>query len=276
MQFEPGIHQLTIGRQPFAGFPTPNSFMVVGKDSSILIDAGYDNEDDHRERMAYIESLGAPPVSELIITHRHPDHGGGAAAIHAATGAALTCHPLDREVIERDRLQGRAPIAADVHGGEVRDLGGLTVEIHHAPGHTPGCLALYVPERGALFATDTVMGMSTTVLRPPEGDLRAYANTLAHFQQIGAKTIYGGHGEPIADPAKRLDQLVRHREQREQDLLRVLGEGTYTVLEIREIMYTGLPEVRWALAEDQLRTGIAKLIEDGAAREEGDRYTLAR
>jgi ribonuclease/clavin/mitogillin len=275
MQLEPGIHQLTIGREPFAGFPTPNSFMVVGNDTSILIDAGWDNADDHSERMAYIESLGAPPVSELIITHRHPDHGGGAAAIHEATGAALTCHPLDRQVIESDRLQGRAPIAADVLGGEVRDLGGLTIEILHAPGHTPGCLALYVPERGALFATDTVMAMSTTVLRPPEGNLRAYATTLESFQQIGAKTIYGGHGDPVADPAKRLDQLVRHREQREQELMRVLGEGTYTVREIREIIYTGLPEVRWLLAEDQLRTGIDKLIEDGAARADGDRFTLA-
>jgi ribonuclease/clavin/mitogillin len=275
MQLESGIHQLTIGREPFAGFPTPNAFLVVGNDTSVLIDAGWDDEDDHRARMAYIESLGAPPISELIITHRHPDHGGGAAHIHQATGAALTCHPLDREVIERDRLRGRAPIASELHGGEVRDLGGLTIEIHHGPGHTPGCLALYVPERGALFATDTVMGISTTILRPEEGNLRDYASTLELFQRIGPKTIYSGHGGPITDPARRLDQLTRHREQREQELLRVLGEGTHTVREIRETIYVGLPEVRWELAEAQLRTGINKLIEDGAARAEGDRYTVA-
>jgi endoribonuclease LACTB2 len=275
MQLEPGIHQLTIGREPFAGFPTPNAFLVFGSETSILIDAGWDNEDDHKERMATIEALGAPPVSELIITHRHPDHGGGAAHIHAATGAALTCHPLDREVIERDRLQGRAPIASELHGGETRDLGGLTIEVYHGPGHTPGCLALYIPERGALFATDTVMGVSTTILRPEEGNLRDYAKTLELFQKIAPRVIYSGHGGPIEDPAKRLDQLTRHREQREQELVRVLGEGIYTVREIRETIYTGLPEVRWELAEAQLRTGINKLIDDGAARAEGDRFTLA-
>lgn len=275
MELEPGIHQLTIGREPFAGFATPNSFLVVGNDTSLLIDAGWDNEDDHRERMAYIEALDAPPVSELIITHRHPDHGGGAAHIHQATNAALTCHPLDREVIERERLQGRAPIAYEVLGGEVRDLGGLTIEIHHGPGHTAGCLALYIPERGALFATDTVMGISTTILRPEEGNLRDYANTLELFKRIAPKTIYSGHGAPIDDPAKRLDQLSRHREQREQELFRVLGEGTYTVHEIRETMYSGLPEVRWDLAEAQLRTALNKLIEDGAAKVEGERFTVA-
>ena len=273
MQLEPGIHQLTIGREPFAGFPPPNSFLVVGKDSSVLIDAGWDDEDDHRARMAYIEFVGAPPISELIITHRHPDHGGGAAHMHQATGAALTCHPLDREVIERDRLRGRAPIASELKGGETRYLGGLTIEIHHGPGHTPGCLAIYVPERGALFATDTVMGISTTVLRPGEGNLRDYVSTLELFQRIGPKTIYSGHGGPITDPARRLNHLARHREQREQDLLRVLEQGTHTVGEIREKMYEGLAEVRWELAEAQLRTGINKLIDDGAARAEGDRYT---
>jgi endoribonuclease LACTB2 len=275
MQLEPGIHQLTIGREPFAGFPPPNAFVVAGRDTSILIDAGWDNADDHQERMAYLETLDIPPASELIITHRHPDHGGGAAAFHEATGATLTCHPLDREVIERDRLQGRAPITTEVVGGETRDLGGLTIEIVHGPGHTAGCLALYVPERGALFATDTVMGVSTTILRPEEGDLRDYATTLELFKKIAPKTIYSGHGGPIADPAKRLDQLTRHRQEREQELVRVLGEGSHTVREIRESIYSGLPEVRWELAEAQLRTGINKLIADGAARADGDRFTLA-
>lgn len=273
MQLEPGIHQLAIGREPFSGFPPPNAFLLVGNNASILIDAGWDNQDDHRQRMAYIESLNAPPLSELIITHRHADHGGGAAYIHESTGAKLTCHPLDREVIERDRLQGRAFIASEVSGGEVRDIGGLTIEIHHGPGHTPGCLALYVPERGALFATDSVMGVSTTILRPEEGNLRDYASTLSLFQQIGPKTIYPGHGDPVTDPAKRLDQLVRHRENRERELRRMLGNGLHTVHEIRESIYSGLPEVRWELAEAQLRTGINKLIEDGVARADGDRYT---
>lgn len=274
MQFEPGIHQLTHGRGPFAGFPAPNAFLVAGRERSLLVDAGWDWAEDHAERMQAIAEANVAPVDELIITHFHPDHAGGAALFHHATGAQLSCHALDRLVIEQDRLKERAPIAESLSGGETRDLGGLTVKVIHAPGHTPGCLALYIPERRALIATDTVMAMSTTVLRPGEGDLRAYADTLHRFLDLESKTIYGGHGAPIDDPAKRLRELIDHRIQRERELLTALVEPQ-TVRELREAIYVGLPKVRHDLAEAQLLTGLRKLIADGAAREDDGRYALA-
>jgi glyoxylase-like metal-dependent hydrolase (beta-lactamase superfamily II) len=275
MELEPGIRQMTIGREPFKGFPPPNAFLVSGTDASLLIDAGYDSEEDHRERMAYIAEAGVPPIVELMITHRHSDHGGGAALYHQATGVPLTCHPLDREAIEEQRLDGRAPIAGELNDGDVRDLGGLTVEVVYAPGHTVGCLALYIRELSALITTDTVMQISTTVLRPGEGNLRDYVRTLQRFQEIAPKTMYAGHGRPSTDPAARLQQLIDHRAEREQQLFDALRISSKTVPEIRAILYVGLEQARVALAEDQVRTGIAKLIEDGAVRTEGDHYALA-
>ena len=275
MEIEPGIRQMTIGREPFKGFPPPNAFLVYGSDASVLVDVGYDSEEDHRERMAYIADAGVPPVVELMITHRHPDHGGGAALYHQATGVPLTCHPLDREAIEKQRLEGRASIAGELNDGDVRDLGGVTVEVVHAPGHTPGCLAVYVRELGALITTDTVMQVSTTVLRPGEGNLPDYIRTLHRFQEIAPKTMYAGHGRPSTDPPARLRELIAHREERERQLIDALAGGPKTVPEIRAILYVGLDESRVALAEDQLRTGIAKLIEDGAVRAEDDHYALA-
>ncbi|MDA1035464.1 MAG: MBL fold metallo-hydrolase, partial [Chloroflexi bacterium] len=122
MEIEPGIHQMTIGREPFKGFPPPNAFLVYGRDASVLVDAGYDDAEDHRERLAYVADAGVPPVVELMITHRHPDHGGGAALYHQATAVPLTCHPLDREAIEKQRLGGSASIAGELNDGDVRDL----------------------------------------------------------------------------------------------------------------------------------------------------------
>ena len=122
MEIEPGIRQMTIGREPFKGFPPPNAFLVYGSDASVLVDVGYDSEDDHRERMAYIADAGVPPVVELMITHRHPDHGGGAALYHQATGVPLTCHRLDREAIEKQRLEGRASIAGELCGVTEDDI----------------------------------------------------------------------------------------------------------------------------------------------------------
>ena len=80
MELEPGIHQLTHGGRPIPIIPPPNAFLVVGAKASVLIDSGYDSEEDHAARMAYLNRAGAPPLSEVLITHRHGDHAGGAAA----------------------------------------------------------------------------------------------------------------------------------------------------------------------------------------------------
>ncbi len=276
MELEPGIHQLTIGRDPLPGFPAPNSFLVFGDDASVLIDAGWENDDDHRARADYLREVNAPPVAEIIITHRHPDHGGGALHMHRHTGAPIACHPNDREAIERDRLHGEAEVAAELRGGERRDLGGLTVEALFAPGHTMGSLALYVPERGALFTSDTVMGVSTTAINPRDGSLSQYMRTLDLFREIGARVMYAGHGEPVRDPARRLDALIRHRRERESAILKELEGNPLTAAELRARIYVGLPQSREPLAERQIVTTLIKLADDQAVVEDEDgRYALA-
>ncbi len=273
-EMEPGIHRLTIGREPFKGFPPPNAFLVHGSDASVLIDAGWDAPEDHEARIACLQRVSAPPLREIIITHRHPDHGGGALHVHTATGAPMGCHPLEREVIERDRFGGHARISHDLHGGEIRELGGLSLHVLFAPGHTAGCLAVYVPERGELFTTDTVMAVSTTVIRPGEGSLTAYSRTLEMFQALDVRVMYPGHGGPVNDPAARLGLLIEHRKRREEELLAALAKGPQTVPALRQAIYTGLPESRERLAEEQVLTGLNKLIDEGLVRAEDGRYAL--
>ena len=275
MEREPGIHQLTIGREPFKGFPPPNSYLVFGTDASVLIDAGWEDGVDHDARVAYLREVGPPPITDIIVTHRHPDHGGGALALHRSTGAPLSAHDLEREAIERERFHGEGHITRELHGGESLDLGGLTLDVLFAPGHTAGCLALYARERGALFTTDTVMGVSTTLVRPGEGSLADYGRTLELFGSVGAATMYTGHGGPITDPASRLRALVEHRKRREAELLDLLAGGPLTVAELRKAVYTGLPESRERLAEQQVTSGLNKLLDEGAVRADGDRWTLA-
>ena len=78
----------------------------------------------------------------------------------------IACHEKDQEVIERDRLNSEIKIASSLNGGEVRDLGGINLELIHAPGHTFGCLAIYIPDRQVLFTTETFMDISTTIINP--------------------------------------------------------------------------------------------------------------
>ena len=275
MELEPGIHQLTIGREPFKGFPPPNSYLVFGTDASVLIDAGWDDAADHEARTAYLRQVGPPPLAAIIITHRHPDHGGGALALHRSTGAPLASHALEREAIERDRFGGEGRITRELQDGEELELGGLTLEVVHAPGHTPGCIALFARERGAVFTTDTVMGVSTTFIRPGEGSLADYGRTLERLRSIGAATMYAGHGGPITDPEARLQALIGHRRRRETELLDALADGPRTVQELRKAIYTGLPEPRERLADQQVVSGLHKLRDDGHVRADGDRWARA-
>lgn len=275
MELEPGIHQLTFGREPLPGFPPPNAFLVFGSESAVLIDAGWESEDDHRARAAYIREVNAPPISEIIVTHRHPDHAGGALHTHRETGAPIACHPNDREAIEQERLHGEAAVAREMRDGDKRDLGGISLEAVFTPGHTAGCIALFSPERKALFTSDTVMAVSTTSIAPQDGDLAAYMSTLRLLQDVDARIMYTGHGGPVRDPPRRLEALIRHREERERAILDALRDGPLTPAELRVRIYKGLPEARERLAERQLVTTLVKLIADGAAAaEEGDRYAL--
>ncbi|MBM3939541.1 MAG: MBL fold metallo-hydrolase [SAR202 cluster bacterium] len=275
MELEPGIHQLTFGREPFAGFPSPNAFLVCGTRVSVLIDAGWDDERDHQARMAYMRQVGAPPVAQLLVTHRHADHAGGALRMRAATGSPIAAHALDKDAIERERFAGRGEVDLLLKEGDSIPLGGLTLHVLFTPGHTAGCLAAYLPERGALFTTDTVMGISTTVVRPNEGDLGQYAEALDALLAIGAKTLYAGHGPAVRDPEARIRTLMRHRQEREEQLLAALASGPASVPGLRERIYGELSAARVPLAEAQVQSGLAKLVRERRAKATDDGYVLA-
>ena len=270
MELEPGIHQMTFGKEPLPGFPAPNSYLVFGSDTATLIDTGWENNDDHLSRMAYIRQINAPPISEIIITHRHPDHGGGALHLHQELKAPLACHEKDLEIIEKDRLHNQLKITSSLKGGELRNLGGIQLQLLHAPGHTFGCLAIYIPERDALFTTDTVMGVSTTSINPNDGSLSEYMQTLELFQGIDPRIMYTGHGRPITRPRERLEKLIEHRIQREASILRELKQKPLSSSELSNVIYKGLPSTRKPLAERQIITTLAKLLDDGVVTKYSD------
>lgn len=275
MEIEPGIHQLAHGREPLPGFPPPNCFILVGDNATLLVDAGWSNPEDDAARFDYLQKLNAPPVTEMLITHRHPDHGGGALALARATGAPISAHTLEIPFIEKDRFAGKAKVDRELTGGERYDLGGLTAEVVLAPGHTMGCLAVLIPERNSLITTDTVMGVSTTVIRPQEGSLADYERTLDKFAALNTSILFTGHGSPVRDPAARLKALSDHRRRREEELLKALSSEPRSIEELRKTIYIGLPQAREKLAEAQVETGLRKLLDEGRARQETDLYTLA-
>lgn len=273
MEVEPGIHQLAHGRQPF-GIPSPNVYLVQGRDASMFVDSGWDNEDDHVARMAYLKDVGGPPLTGVLITHRHGDHAGGALRIHRDTGAPTSAHRLDQEAIERDRFGGEATLDTLLEGGESYDLGGLTLQVVHAPGHTMGSLAVLIPERNAMLSADTVLGVTTTLVRPSEGDLGLYVETLAMLRDLKPRVIYPGHGGPLTDPAGRIQELIDHRKHREEQILAELATAPKSIEQLFQTIYPDLPEERQRIASEQIQSHLNKLIHEGRVAPEREVYAL--
>lgn len=273
MEVERGVHQMAHGRQPF-GIPSPNVYLVQGRRASMLIDSGYDEAKDHAARMAYVRSAGGPPIMGILVTHRHRDHAGGAVQLRRDTDAPILAHHLDREAIERERFQGEAQVDEELRGGETFDLGGLTLEVIHVPGHTMGSVAVLLRERNALLSADTVLGVTTTLVRPGEGDLRLYVESVARLRDVAPRVIYPGHGGPVTDPVARMEELIEHRRRREEQVLAQLAMGACTVTDIRDALYADIPESRLAIAAEQVQSNLDKLLAEGRVTAADGAYGL--
>ena len=227
MEIEDGIHQLAFGRSNASGIGCPNAFLVCGRTAVVFLDTGWPDDSDHHRRMDYMSEAGVSSPSHIVMLHRHHDHAGGALRLHQDTGARLACHELDRPAIEEQLLLGKARVEDLITEGDRFDLGGITIEFFHAPGHTLGSLAAYIPERRALFTTDTVLSTSPTAVGD-RGDMGSYMQTLDKLQLLDAARIFPGHGPVVEDAPGRLRDLIEHRKQRENELLEAIDGGART------------------------------------------------
>ncbi|MFQ5860009.1 MAG: MBL fold metallo-hydrolase [Dehalococcoidia bacterium] len=262
MELAPGIHRITVGEAPGPGLFPPNSYLVTGSETAVMIDSGWDREGHIQARLDYWAQLGRPRLASIILTHRHPDHVGGAAAIGKATGATIVAHPEERAPVE-ERMNGAARVGRLASDGETLELGGLTLELIHSPGHTRGSLSVFVRERQALFTGDNVMGAGTSVIEPEEGDLGLYLQSLERLLRYPVAVIYPGHGPVVSDAQAKLQGLIQHRQEREQQVIVLLREGSRTVDQLLAAIYPELDNHLHHLARNQVRSHLLKLAQEG-------------
>ena len=239
------LHPLV--RRVLADNPSPftywgtQTYLVGDNDGVAVIDPGPDLE-PHID--AVIKALGGVPAIALVCTHTHRDHSPATRALKQRTGAPIIgCAPL-----ALDDSGPRADAAFDVDYVPDRVLGdgeaiggkGWTLKAVATPGHTSNHLCFALPEANALFTGDHVMGWSTTVVSPPDGDMAAYMASLDLLMQRDDAIYYPAHGEPIEQPQRFVRGLAGHRKHREGQILRLLDEGERVIPNLVEKMYVGI------------------------------------
>jgi glyoxylase-like metal-dependent hydrolase (beta-lactamase superfamily II) len=144
-------HLVTSGTVQLDGgsWAVDNNVWLIGDDREVMvIDAAHDAD-------AIAAAIGGRRLVAIVCTHAHNDHVGAAPALATRTGAPVLLHPAD-EVLWKSAHTPRVPGYWDLIDGEDLTVAGITLQVLHTPGHSPGSVCLYAPDLGALFAGDTL------------------------------------------------------------------------------------------------------------------------
>ncbi len=251
---------------------------IVGRGRAAVIDPGPLVE-AHQD--ALTAALVDDEVTHIFVTHCHADHSPLAAWLHEQTGAprlAFGPHgaidPSDSVVTEEAIDAAFAPDVRLGHGDSVTG-NGWTIEAVHTPGHTSNHLCYALREERALFSGDHVMGWSTTVIAPPDGDMRAYVSSLRLLLQRHDHTYWPTHGGPITEPEPFVEACLAHRLEREQQVLEAVRGGLSEIPGIVADLYAEVPETLHDAAGRSVLAHLIMLIDDGAVVIDGDAPTVA-
>jgi glyoxylase-like metal-dependent hydrolase (beta-lactamase superfamily II) len=195
---------------------------VVGRGQVAVIDPG-PSLSSHID--ALLHSLRNETVEHILITHTHPDHWPATSAVQRATGARVSA--FEAGVGEQSLRDG------DIVEGQ-----GWHLEALHTPGHTSDHFAFAMPQERVLFSGDHVMGWSTSVIIPPDGDLGDYMNSLEKVLQRDDAIYLPTHGPAITNPKEHVRAFIRHRQERTEAILRELRAESKTISEIVRGVYT--------------------------------------
>ncbi len=150
----------------------------------------------------------------------------------------------------------------------------FTFECVFTPGHTSNHMCYALAEEQALFTGDHVMGWSTTVVAPPDGNMADYMASLEKLIARGDRILYPTHGSPVAEPAPFLRALLMHRRMRDAQIRGCIRRGLDTVPEIVAKLYASTAPALHPAAAQTVQAHLAQMLEEGRVTATDGRYRL--
>ena len=273
LEFEYGVCDTLspLIRRVVADNPGPFTFhgtgtYIVGRGEVAVIDAG-PGLGSHVD--ALLDALQGESVSHLLVTHTHRDHSPATRYLKEACGAKSYGYGPHGGGSLGDEVEEGADndFTPDVTlaDGDVIKGTGWTLEVLHTPGHTSNHLCFALAEENVLFSGDHVMGWSTTVVSPPDGDMADYMTSLARLGARAETKFWPTHGPPIEQPAEFVAALIVHRVEREEQILKCLKGGVGKIPEMVRKMYTDIDPVLYGAAGRSVLAHLIHMVETNRA-----------
>jgi glyoxylase-like metal-dependent hydrolase (beta-lactamase superfamily II) len=266
-------------RRVVANNPGPFTYLgtgtyIVGKgDSVAVIDPGPDMDDHLR---AILKATEGERITHIFVTHNHLDHSPLARPLQALTGAVTYGCPLtgaeDADDGVRMTTGDDRGFVADVKvcEGGIYAGKGWTIEAIATPGHTSNHICFALHEENALFSGDHIMGWSTTVISPPDGDMGAYFASLDRIKARGFATLWPTHGPPITEPAPFIQAYIDHRRAREAQILGAVAEGLTTIKAMVPELYKAVDSRLHPAAAKSVLAHTIQMVRDGRLLTDGE------
>lgn len=249
---------------PFTYFGT--GVYIVGRGDVAVIDPGPDTP-GHLD--ALLRAVEGERVTHIFVTHRHMDHSPAAHPLAARTGARVYASMLPPRPSECDDLRLEAgddrlfQPDVDVQDGERFSGSGWTIEAVFTPGHTANHMAFALLEENALFPGDHIMGWSTTVIGPPDGNMTDYLRSLEKVRDRGYATLWPTHGPPVREVVPFVEAFIEHRLEREAQIVVQLQAGLHAIKDMVSVIYADVDKRLHPAACHSVLAHMIRLVELG-------------
>jgi ribonuclease/clavin/mitogillin len=278
IELRPGVLLFPLAVQTLPPAATVNCYLL-GHGETVLVDPGSPAEREIErlaEALAAVRERSGRRVTAIWLTHHHPDHVGGVAALaarlrvpicaHEQTAARLAARGIavDRLLADGERVVLGGGSGGSSGSGGSGDNGGpdMTIRVVHTPGHARGHLCFFDEEGGSLLAGDMVAGLGMIVVDPPEGNMDDYLASLEKMIALKPRILFPGHGPAVLDAAAKLREYIDHRLWREERILAAAQAGQ-SAAEMLPVVYDDVPAMAYPLAERQILAHLERLRRAG-------------
>ena len=266
--------------------PNPSPFTytgtqtyLLGTDSLTILDPG-PPMDAHLD--ALLGAIGDRRVDQILVTHTHMDHSPLAMPLKEKTGAPVygfgphgsgqkgwSKGGLDSEKVEAGADKDFAPDHL-LEDGDIVTVDGGSLKAVHTPGHTSNHLCFLWEEQKTLFSGDHIMGWSTTVIAPPDGNMTAYIGHLESLLTMEIERLVPTHGPVIDDAQTFIKALIDHRLDREQQVISALESGQTQIGSMVELLYKDVDKMLHPAAARSMLAHLIKLVDEGRVTADSD------